>query len=98
MVKINTTLVAYTATKLSYENNVLYHKYDDIDKAISNLKRNWSGTACDQCCRKAEYIKSQFKDARYTVVNDFVRFMRQQVGEGYEATEAAISSAANAFK
>lgn len=98
MVQINTGLVLDVATNISNENLSLKNSYDDIDKIISNLKKNWSGSACDLCCKKADYIKTQFKDARYAVVEDFVKFMRLQVGEGYETTETVISSAADAFK
>lgn len=98
MVQINTGLVLDAATNISNENLSLRNSYDDIDKIISNLKKNWSGAACDTCCKKADFIKAKFKDARYAVVEDFVRFMRLQVGEGYETTETVISSAADAFK
>ena len=98
MVQINTGLVLDAATNISSENLSLRNSYDDIDKIISNLKKNWSGSACDLCCKKAEYIKNQFKETRFAVVEDYVRFLRMQVGEGYETTETVISSAADAFK
>lgn len=98
MVQINTALILAASTDISNENTALRNSYDDIDKVISNLKKNWSGSACDLCCKKAEYIKKQFKETRFAVVEDYVRFLRMQVGEGYETTETVISSAADAFK
>lgn len=98
MVQINTALVLSASTDISNENAALRNSYDDIDKTISNLKKDWSGSACDLCCKKAEYIKNQFKETRFAVVEDYVRFLRMQVGEGYETTETVISSAADAFK
>ena len=97
-IQINTAVLLDTATNISNENLLLRNSYDDIDMIVSNLKKHWSGSACDTCCKKADFIKAKFKDTRYAVVEDFVRFMRLQVGEGYETTETAISSAADAFK
>ena len=98
MVQINTALVIDAANSIANENLALKNSYADLDAIISTLRKNWAGTACDLCCKKADYIKRQFKDARFAVVADFVRFMRLQVSEGYETTETVLSSAADAFK
>lgn len=97
-IQINTALVLEAADDISAVNLALKSGFDEIDRAISDLKASWSGSACDTCCRKADYLRAQYKDARYAVVEDFVRFLRLQVGEGYDTAETVISSAADAFK
>ena len=97
-IKIDTGLVFDTATEISNKNMDLKNAYDDIDNVIAEIRRSWVGSASDNCCQKAEYIKNLYKDNRYEVVEDFVRFLRSQVGESYEKLESTLSSAANAFK
>lgn len=97
-IQINTALVEQAATAIAHENDALRDAYEEIDKAIASLRANWSGNASDACCRKADYIKTNFKNARHAVVADYIRFLNLQVGSGYELTEKTISSAADAFK
>ena len=97
-IQINTASVLQAADSISTENQALRNAYDEIDKAINVIKKDWNGAASDVCCRKAEYIKSEFKETRYAVIDSFVRFMRTQVSENYEITETAVSTAADSFK
>ena len=97
-IQINTALVDQAAAAIANENDALKNAYAEIDSAVSSLRGAWSGSACDACCKKAEYIKTTYKNARHAVVADFIRFLNLQVSSGYEATEKAISSAADAFK
>ncbi len=97
-IQINTASVLQAADNISTENQILRNSFDDIDKMISALKKNWNGAASDICCKKAEYIKTTFKEPRYAVIDSFVRFMRTQVSENYEITETVVSTAADAFK
>lgn len=97
-IQINTASVLLAAANISTENQALKNSYDDIDKAITGIKNYWNGSASDICCRKADYIKSTYKEPRYAVIDSFVRFMRTQVSENYEITETVVSTAADSFK
>lgn len=97
-IQIKTASVRETAKAISEENKVLLNSYNDIDSTVTFLKHNWTGNASDVCCEMAKHIKDKFKTARYDVVEDFVRFMLVQVGEGYERTEQTLTTAADAFK
>ena len=95
---INTAVVSNTADQIDTTNKKIRDDLSDIDSAIRTLQQNWEGEASNSCTNKYEYIKRSFADARFSVVNDMVTFMRKQVDEGYETTEKAVSSAASAFK
>ena len=94
---INTAVVTNTADQIDTTNRKIRDELSDIDSAIRTLQQNWEGEASSFCTNKYDYIKRSFADSRFSVVNDLVTFIRKQVGEGYEATEKAVSSAA-AFK
>ena len=95
---INTAAVSNTADQIDATNIDLRDGLSDIDSAIRSLQQNWEGEAASSCANKYDYIKRNFADARFSVVNDLVTFIRKQVDEGYETTEKTVSSAAAAFK
>ena len=97
-IKINTAIVRSTASQISSVNDKIKSDFSAVDSAINTLNRNWDGSASDIAMRKFQSIKNDFCGNRFDVVNDMVRFMQKQVGEGYESTETAVSSAASAFK
>lgn len=95
---INTAVVSNTADQIDTANKKIRDDLSDIDSAIRTLQQNWVGEASNSCANKYDYIKRNFADARFSVVNDLVTFIRKQVNEGYETTEKTVSSAAAAFK
>lgn len=97
-VQINVQSVIDTSDIIAEENRKIHDSFIDIENTIRYLRANWVGNAQEMCCGKAESIKELFNDSRFAVIDDYVRFLRLQVGEGYETTERVISSAANAFK
>ena len=97
-VKINTASVLCAAEQIDITNKKMRDELADIDSAIRTLQQNWEGEAANSCVNKYEYIKRKFSDSRFSVVNAMVSFMKNQVGEGYEMTEQAVSTAASAFK
>lgn len=97
-IKINTAIVRSTAAQISSVNNKMNNDFFAVDSAINALNRSWDGSASDIAMRKFQSIKNNFYNNRFNVVNDMVNFMLKQVGEGYESTETAVSSAASAFK
>ena len=95
---INTAVVSNTADQIDTANKKIRDDLSGVDSAIRSLQQNWEGEAASSCTNKYDYIKRNFADARFSVVNDLVTFIRKQVDEGYETTEKAVSSAAAAFK
>ncbi len=95
---INTAAVLAAADQIDTANKNMRDELSDIDLAIRTLQQSWEGAAANSCANKYEYIKRNFSDARFSVVNDMVSFMKNQVGEGYKTTEKTVLSAASAFK
>ena len=97
-VKINTGTVSTAATQIANVNRKIKNDFSSVETAVSNLNKNWEGSASETAMSKFKSIKSAYYDNRYNVVNDMVNFMKKQVGEGYDNVETAIVSAASAFK
>ncbi len=97
-IQINTAIVSATADQIDILNKKIRDELSDVDLAIQALQYCWEGNAASSGFNKYSYIKRSFFDARYSVVNGIVSFMKVQVGEGYEMTDQAVSTAASAFK
>ena len=97
-IQINTAAVSATADRLDKLNQKLRLDLSDVDATIMSLRQCWEGEASGTCVRKYDYIKNNYADARYSVVNDLVAFLKMQVGERYETTEQVATNAAAAFK
>lgn len=97
-IQINTPAVIATADQIDTLNKRIRDDLSDIDSAIRTLQHSWEGNASASCVNKYDYIKGSFSDVRFSVVNDLVAFMLNQVAEGYETVEKAVASAASAFK
>lgn len=97
-VLINTAAVSLTADDIDKVNKKIRDELSEVDLAVRELRSNWTGQAADSCASKYGRIKDSFSDRRYSVVNGMVVFMKNSVGESYNAAEQTLVNAASAFK
>ena len=95
---INTDLVVNTASTVSEINGQIRADFDRVQAAVNQLDLGWDGEAATQAIGKFNEIKNNYVDARYDVINNYVNFLLQQVGQGHEQTESVNVSLADAFK
>ena len=96
--KINTDCAVTAATHIKTINGQIRDGFTSVQNAITQLDNAWDGSAATNSIGKFNEIKSKFPEARYNVVDNFVNFLLQQVGEGYVQTEETNKSLADAFK
>lgn len=96
--KVNSQQVISTANKIKGLNNQINDGFENVENAISRLNRKWDGPASNNAINKFNSIKGAYCSSRYKVVDNFVAFLHQQVGEGYAQTESVNKSLADAFK
>ncbi len=96
--KVNTDAVVNAANNLKTLNNQMKNEFPSVQTAINRLDSSWEGAAANNAIRKFNELKSNFCDARYNVIDNYINFLLQQVGEGYTQTENANKSLADAFK
>ncbi len=96
--RINTELVVTTAEKIKRRNDKMNEDFADVKAAISRLDGNWDGSAATNAINKFNELQTKFVEARYNVIDNFVKFLMNQVGEGYTRTEEVNVSLADRFK
>lgn len=96
--KVNTDLVVGSAEKINTLNSQMRDEFASVDNAITQLDNSWDGAAATKAMSKFKEIKSGYFNARYNVLNNYVRFLLDQVGEGYTQTENVNISLADKFK
>lgn len=97
-IQIDTGAVSEAAKQIGNLNQKMHDNLSEVNQAVSLLRQNWSGSAATKWLKKYDTIKNDLSNTRFLVVDGLVSFMKNQVGEGYEKTETAVSKAAAAFK
>ncbi len=96
--RINIDNAVATSNNLKRLNTQIRDAFPGVQTAINRLNNSWDGPAASKTIAKFSEIKEKYAEARYNVVDNYVRFLLQQVGEGYTQTEEANTSLADAFK
>ena len=96
--KINAEQVVETARRIKNINNQIREGFNNVQKAVTRLDGAWDSPAATNAINKFKAIKNSYCDARYDVIDNYVAFLHQQVGEGYTQTETTNKSLADAFK
>ena len=96
--RINTAAVSSAANQIDSVNKEIRSDMGNVDTAIKNLQKNWEGSASSACNTRYKNIKSNFKETRFSIINNLVSFLKQYVGVEYENTEQKVSDAASKFK
>lgn len=96
--KINTDTAVTAAGNIKLYNTQMRDNFPNVQTAITQLDNCWDGSAATVAISKFNEIKSKFFDARYNVLDNYVNFLLQQVGEGYTQTEDTNVSLADQFK
>lgn len=96
--KINTDAAITAADNIKLYNTQIRDGFSDVQAAVTRLDNCWEGAAATVAISKFNEMKSKFLDARYSVLDNYVNFLLQQVGEGYTQTETVNVSLADQFK
>lgn len=96
--KINTDAAVTAAENIKNLNTQIKDSFDNVQSAMNQLDNCWDGSAAEATIGKFNEIKSSFLDSRYNVLDNYVNFLFQQVGEGYVASETVNLSLADQFK
>lgn len=96
--KINTDAAVTAAGNIKLYNTQIRDGFSNVQTAITQLDNCWEGSAATAAISNFNEVKSKFFDARYNVLDNYVNFLLQQVGEGYSQTEDANISLADQFK
>ena len=96
--KVNAEQVIATADRIKNLNMQMRDAFPDVENAMNKLDVTWDSAAATSAFSKFNAIKNAYCDARYSVVDNYVAFLYQQVGEGYIQTEDVNKTLAEQFK
>ena len=85
-IKINTDQVTILANNIKKQNEKMREEFDMADQAATNA------------IGKFNQMKTQICEQRYKELDNYVSFLFQQVGVGYDNTESVNKSLADQFK
>lgn len=97
-ITVDTTAVTGTATNLQRLNRELRDNFSGVARAVTRLDGGWDGQAAAKAIRRFSDMQQRLTENRYQALDNYARFLCQQVGVGYEETEGANKSLADAFK
>ncbi len=94
---IDTTMVASAVSSLRNANNNINRAFAIMKNITSKLEYDWNGAAGEKACTTM-YNLFKGSDARYTVIQNYINLLEQQVNPNYISAEEVNSSLADKFK
>jgi uncharacterized protein YukE len=98
IIKVDTGRVAAAAQNIANYNNRIRDDFSPVESAMRALNSAWDSTAAEQAMDSFYNIKNAFHEPRYTIMDNFVKFLQQQVDPGYTQTETVNTFLADLFK
>ena len=93
-ITLDTEQVLAIASQIESDNIQLKELLENID----SLSSTWTGQAADETRTSYEQFANKFFQQYYDVLDQYVRFLRNNVADQYTQTETINTSLADAFK
>lgn len=99
-IKVNTTKINAAISTLTSLNNGMETDFDSIVTAVSKMDSSWDGTASSKAISKFNKLKADCKGSsgRKAVMNQYIKFLTNNVMTDYETTEKTNTDFASMFK
>lgn len=96
--RVDSVAVLTAADKISTINKAIYDKIGDVEVSVTKLNSTWDSPSAAGVIGKFFAIKETYSTSRYDVVENYIRFLHNQVGDGYTTAEELNKTLAEAFK
>lgn len=97
-IRISTDQVEQIASNLESLNQQLSALLKGSQQTVDNLKNVYQGEASDATISVFDGFAAQYFQVYEDVINNYVKFLRQNVAAGYFETETANVALAESFK
>jgi len=97
-IKVNTDQVGQIATTIEGLNKELKEKLENSKKIINDLGNTWEGEASQATISSFNEFASKYFQNYYDIIDNYVKFLRTNVDQGYFETETANTNLADSFK
>lgn len=95
---LDTDQVVSIASQIESDNNGLKELLEQTKGTIDSLSSTWIGKAADETRASYEQFAGKFFQQYYDVLDQYVKFLRNNVVNQYEQTETINTQLADAFK
>lgn len=97
-IKVNTDQVNSIANNIDNLNNRLLDELKQCQSTIKSLASTWDGEASNETINSFDNFANKYFQNYHDIIDQYVRFLREGVAQGYFETETANKSLADAFK
>ena len=97
-ITIDSEQVLAIASQIESDNGQLQQLLNDSKSTVDSLSSYWTGKASDETRTSYESFASRFFQTYYDVLDQYVKFLRNNVAAQYEQTEQVNTQLADAFK
>ncbi|RHW42732.1 hypothetical protein D1B31_03870 [Neobacillus notoginsengisoli] len=97
-IEVDVKVVKWAAERIQTINKTIRDDFQDVESAIRKLNSNWNSPASGPVINHFSTIRNAFVDNRYTVMDNYSKFMLSQVSAGYTDAESKNTKLADAFK
>lgn len=97
-IKVNTAIVADTAATIERLNQQLRDELQNSEDTIKSLDSTWEGEAAQATIQSYEQFARKYFDTYHEILDNYAKFLRMNVDQGYFETETHNTNLADAFK
>jgi len=97
-IKVNTAAVNQTANNIATLNNGIRNDFNSVESEMKALSSVWRGQASERAASAYGSIRYAYLTDRFTVIDNFVNYLRNQIGTGYVQTENDVQNLSDRFR
>ena len=97
-ITLDSEQVLAIASQIENDNQQLQQLLNDSKSTIDSLSSYWTGVAADETRTSYESFANKFFQTYYDILEQYVKFLRNNVAAQYEQTEQVNTRLADAFK
>jgi len=97
-IRVSTAQVGEIARTIESLNKRLFDELKTSQDTIKNLSNTWDGEAAEATISAYEEFAAKYFQNYYDILDNYVKFLRTNVEQGYFETETANINLADAFK
>ena len=97
-ITLDTEQVLAIASQIEADNNQLKDLLNNTKATIDSLSSTWTGQAAEETRTSYEGFANKFFQQYYDIIDQYVKFLRNNVSEQYTQVEVANTKLGDAFK
>ena len=95
MLKIDTGAIRSTASNIASQNSRLEETLLSCQQTVKSLSGSWTGSAADATIAAFDSFAAKYFSQYKEMLDQYVKFLNNAAGEGYEQTEQQVTSKAS---